>query len=73
MFFGKKIKKRHRMTRAEANDIIEKAKTEAPLELEKGDLLAMIIAAFVVFAPVLLAIIGSLVGVWWFIFYVWAG
>ena len=68
MFLGKY---KRRMTRAEADAIIERAKTEEPLKVEKGDRLAMFLAALIVFVPVVLAIIGVLVFAWWFIFYVW--
>ena len=69
MFLGKH--KRRKMTREEADAIIERAKTEAPLELEKGDLLAMFLAALVVFVPVLLALAGAFAFLWWFIFFIW--
>jgi len=65
MFLGK-LKKR--FTREDADAIIERAKTEAPLELEKGDLPAMLIAAFLVFAPFVLAFAGVFIIVW-FIFF----
>jgi len=65
MFLGK-LKKR--FTREDADAIIERAKTEAPLELEKGDLPAMFIAAFLVFAPFVLAFAAVFVIVW-FIFF----
>jgi len=71
MFLSKKMK-RSRMTREEANAIIEKSKTEAPLELEENDLKAMIIAAIVVFAPFVLAFAGVFYFLYWFIFNVWA-
>jgi len=69
MFWGKN--KRRRMTRAEADAIIERSRSEKSLELEKGDRLAMLIAAFVVFVPVVLALAGVLGFAWWFIFHVW--
>ena len=69
MFLGKN--KRRKMTRAEMDAIIEKSKTEKPLELEKGDRLAMFMAALIVFVPVVLALVGALVFVWWFVFHVW--
>ena len=65
--------KRRKMTREEADAIIERSKTEEPLELEKGDRLAMFIAAVIVFAPVVLAIVGVLALSWWIIFHVWLG
>jgi dihydroxyacid dehydratase/phosphogluconate dehydratase len=72
MFLSKKLK-RPRMTREEADAIIERAKTEAPLELEKGDIPAMMLAAVIVFLPFILVLGGSMVFLWWFIFHVWAG
>ena len=72
MFFGKKYK-RQRMTRAEADAIIERSKTEEPLELEKGDLKAMIIAAIIVFLPFIMVMGGVMGLLWWFIFRVWGG
>jgi len=69
MFLGKL--KRPKMTKEEANSIIERSKTEEPLELEKGDLLAMILAALGVFMPFILGISGSLLLLWWLIFNVW--
>ena len=71
MFLGKL--KRKKMTREEANAIIKRAKTEEPLELEKGDLLAMVLAAIIVFVPFILVFSGVLVLAWWFIFRVWGG
>jgi len=64
MFLGKL--KRPKMTREEADTIIEKAKTEEPLELEKGDLKAIILAAIIVFVPFILLFSGVLVFAWWF-------
>jgi uncharacterized membrane protein len=72
MFLPKKMK-RSRMTSEEAKAIMERAKTEAPLELEKGDLTAMILAAFVVFMPVVLLFCGALYFAYWFLFNVWGG
>jgi len=69
MFWGKD--KRRKMSRAEMDAIIEKSKTEKSLELEKGDKLAMVMAAFIVFVPVVIALVGVLGLAWWFIFYVW--
>ena len=70
MFLPKKYK-RPRMTRAEADAIIERSKTEEPLDLEKGDLKAMILAAFIVFLPFVLGISGAFAFLYWFIFNVW--
>ena len=66
MFLSRKLKKR--FTREDADAIIERSKTEAPLELEKGDLPAMLIAAFMVFAPFVLAFGGVFVLLWFLIF-----
>jgi len=71
MFLSKKHK-RPKMTREEADAIIERSKTEEPLELEKGDIKAMILAAFIVFLPFVLAFSGALGLLYWFIFHVWA-
>jgi len=72
MFLSRKMK-RPKMTNEEMNAILEKAKTEPPLELEKGDLKAMIIAAFIVFFPFILVFAGTLIFLYWFIFNVWGG
>lgn len=69
MFFGGP-KKRPKMTKEEANAIIQRAQTEEPLDLEKGDFAAMIIAALMVFLPFLLALSGSLLLLWWLLFHV---
>jgi len=69
MFLGKL--KRKKMTREEADAIMERAKTEAPLELEKGDLKAMFLAALIVFVPFILLLGGAMIFLWWFIFHVW--
>jgi len=63
--------KRTPMTREEADAIIEKSKSEPPLELEKNDLKAMIMAAFIVFIPFILALTVPLYLLYWFIFNVW--
>ena len=68
MFLGK-LKKR--FTREDADAIIKKAETEESLELEKGDMLAIILAAITVFAPFVLALGGAMVLLWWFIMNVW--
>ena len=70
MFLGKR---KRRYTSQDMDDILERAKTEEPLELEKGDKLAMFIAAVIVFLPAVLAIAGAMLLAWWFIFFVWAG
>ena len=71
--FLSKIWKRNKMTRAKANAIIEKSRDEAPLELEKNDIKAMIIAGLIVFVPFVLVLTGALYFVYWFIFNVWLG
>jgi len=53
------------MTLAEADAIIERSKTEPPLELEKGDLKAIFLAAIIVFVPFLLVFFGALVFLFW--------
>lgn len=45
--------------------ILEKTKNEPELDLEKGDLKAIIIAAFLVLTPVLLIFIGAIGLVYW--------
>ena len=70
MFLSKKLK-RKRMTFEEANAIIERSKTEEPLELEKGDKLAMFFAGLIVFVPFILLFIGVFVGLYFFIFRIW--
>ncbi|HOE85008.1 MAG TPA: hypothetical protein PLH14_09105 [Sphaerochaeta sp.] len=60
MFFGKKIR---RVLDVEG---AEKRNTEEEKEaLEKGDLLAMIISAFLVFTPVILILIAIVWGLYW--------
>ena len=60
MFFGKKIR---RVLDVEG---AEKRNTEEEKEaLEKGDLLAMIISAFLVFTPVILILIAVVWSLYW--------
>ena len=60
MFFGKKIR---RVLDVEG---AEKRNTEEEKEaLEKGDLLAMIISALLVFTPVILILIAVVWGLYW--------
>jgi len=61
------------MTREEADAIIERSKSEPPLDLERGDLTAMILAAIIVFLPFILLISGAMGLLWWLIFRVWGG
>ncbi|MCL2752917.1 MAG: hypothetical protein FWE44_02065 [Defluviitaleaceae bacterium] len=70
MFLRKDQKKR--MTRQEANEILERAKKEEPLELEKGDMTAIILAALKVFVPFILLFAGAMLLIWWLIMFVWA-
>jgi len=70
MFLRKDQKKR--MTREQANEILERAKTEEPLDLEKGDMMAIILAALKVFVPFILLFAGAILFVWWLIVFVWA-
>jgi len=57
-----------RESRAKSEKIIEKTKTEAPLELEKGDLKAIIIAAFITLFPIVLVFAGILGLAYWLLF-----
>jgi len=66
-------RKRKRMTAEEAQAIWERTKGEEPLELERNDLKAIILAALVVFIPFVLAFGGVLLLIWWFIMFVWGG
>ncbi|NCC12863.1 MAG: hypothetical protein EOM32_05750 [Spirochaetia bacterium] len=60
MLFQRKIK------RVLDVENLEKRHQKEPKEaLEKGDLLAMIISAFIVFTPVILVMIGILYGLLW--------
>jgi len=56
-----------------ADEIIERSKTEEPLELEKGDIPAMILAALIVFLPFVLAISGVMIVVGLLFIFVWGG
>ena len=67
-----RMMRRRKMSRAQADAILERAKTEEPLELEKGDFTAMLIAAFIVFMPVLLGIAAVLGFLYFFVFHIWA-
>ncbi len=61
MFFRKKI---DRVLDVDA--IEERHKKEEKLPLEKNDFLAMLIAAGIVFLPVLLLLIGIVYAILWF-------
>lgn len=57
MLFPKKIRRVLDVRKAEEKELTE--------ELEKGDIPAMIIAAFLVFTPVILLLIGIVWGLYW--------
>lgn len=60
MFFRKKVDRV-----LDVKKIEERHKTEDKLPLEKNDLLAMLIAATIVFLPVILILIGMVYGLMW--------
>jgi len=60
LFGKKKIDKLYNLEETE-----KKAKSEDKLELEKGDIPAIIIAALVTFIPVFLFLALVLLGIWW--------
>ena len=60
MFFRKKVDRV-----LDVKKIEERHKTEEKLPLEKNDLLAMLIAATIVFLPVILILIGMVYGLMW--------
>ena len=62
--------KRPTMTREEADAIIERARTEPPLELKKGEIIAMIMAAMIVFVPFLLLFSGTMGLLYFVIFHI---
>lgn len=66
MLFDKKVKKIVDVEKAEEE--FEKNMEKEGLELEKNDRLAMILAAFAVFIPVLLLVIFGFLFVIWFFF-----
>jgi hypothetical protein len=56
-------------------DVLPKSKSKEDLdkhyeglELEKGDFLAMVIAAFITFIPLLIIIMGMIYGLLWLLF-----
>lgn len=66
MLFEKKIK---RVVDVDvAKDELEKRMEEEGVELEKKDRLAMILAAFIVFIPAVLLVLGFFALVIWFFF-----
>jgi hypothetical protein len=60
MFFPRKIKRVLNVDKAE-----ERLKSEEREPLEKGDFLAMVISAFLVFTPVILLLIAITYGLYW--------
>jgi hypothetical protein len=60
MLFPRKIKRVLDVKGAE-----ERHRREEKVELEKGDFLAMLISAFLVFTPVILLLIGIVYGLAW--------
>lgn len=60
MLFRRKIKRVLDVEKLE-----EQHKEEKLEELEKGDFLAMVIAALLVFTPVILLLIGIVYGLYW--------
>ena len=66
MLFEKKIKRVVDVDVAE--DELEKRMDEEGVELEKKDRLAMILAAFIVFIPAVLLVLGFFALVIWFFF-----
>ena len=49
----------------DVKEVEERHRTEEKVELEKGDFLAMLISAFIVFTPVILLLIGIVYGLGW--------
>jgi len=60
MFFSKPGREK-----IDADGIIERTKNEPELELEKGDLKAIIIAAMVVMLPALVVFVSVVLFVYW--------
>ncbi len=60
MLFPKKIRRVLNIKKAE-----ERHATEEKVDLEKGDFLAMLIAGFLVFTPVILLLVGIVWGLYW--------
>lgn len=56
---------RHGRKKLNVNKVIEQTKKEPELELEKGDITAIIIAAVITLLPILLVIVGGLLFVYW--------
>ncbi len=73
MIFGKKFESALAWLHGKKRDAAEKEPeplTEAPLQdsMEKGDMAAMIISAFLTIVPVVLAVLLVMVGVAWLFF-----
>jgi len=51
--------------KAKAEEIEKRVKNEKPLDLEKGDLKAIIIAAFITMLPILLGLIAVVLIIYW--------
>lgn len=66
MLFDKKVKRVIDVEKAEEE--FEKQMEEEGIELEKKDRLAMILAAFIVFIPALLLVLGVFLFAIWFFF-----
>jgi len=60
MLFRRKVKRV-----LDVKEVEERHRTEEKVELEKGDFLAMLISAFLVFTPVILLLIGIAYGLGW--------
>ena len=56
---------RNKFSRAIDPKAAEQRWREKPLELEKGDLPAILLAALITLGPVFLVMIGVLLGLWW--------
>ena len=52
--------------RINIKEIEDRTKNEEPLELEKGDLKAIVLAAFATLMPIALAMGGAMLLVYWF-------
>lgn len=56
---------RYSRRKKEADEILERTKTEDGLDLEKGDVLAIFIAAFITLMPILLVLFASVGLIYW--------
>ena len=57
-----------RRKKLNVDKILDDVKKQPELELEKNDLKAIIIAAFLVLLPILLIFIGVVLGIYWLFF-----